>query len=962
MPFKNDDARVPFAVIGILLIIMSTVASAFLIRSSSAGIDKALTDESEADLNDALMLALSDIERALNYSGMYAEAQVGARPVGEGDTDRIKRIAYGRLEEYVSSCYGDDSFVYGDYIVNAWLTGGYRSISIETMNMSVRRVLDSPVIPCGREYDTYYVMSVPVRLNIKRQGTAMNDLTDCTARTVITSRYPLLKEMTCEYEERLNGTPMLVDVTGASMAYTFARGYAQYAYTEPMNIVDNSHLELIANGAVLLEQGFVFNSVDPVSLASLTIKVAGGNRSVNDSINKDRYGHVNPYNATENSYKIVNGTPPESISHDFSPRSIVNRALIDSIKGPGIKNTIDSAYTCEMHVRVSRKVSGTGNISVKELVSCEKYPGTVLPVLGRETWHLSADGVAEVVILEYVVDRHSLYGNGDDVTAPFDACKFSGYDDHNMARAVESYRSALSSEIDLVLKDRNTYPDGSEALKRTIVSKRDPWVECEAKDTLYEISSGISEGLSISVRAEDYGSPQDMVTAACAEMEKRFCSNYTGYLDEGRYMDNGTFRSCGAKGIYHIKRSFLDSIGKSLNASSMQASASIDESIDSEMSKHTSGVNSSGLSKSASASKSLLSNNLYIPFGLPLNVSSPDKNYSWSEKAVLAVDQKPDYLDTEMYVDPMSGYRTYPLKVRNICLFSLPADLASGEETGRMVLRGIEAISDTSEDMPDSAANGLPERLSVSIKEKMKQEIRSALLADTELGGSVSDRDIENTVERAFEGHTGDDILRMLKAGEITQEISGKLSSIARAEAVKKVDSYQDMYANYIASKVEAVTADACERAIEGSISDHEEEITAMFKDFVAVADRYVEKESVKTALKAVPMGVPLLPPYGYWATLNVWYIEVDGEIPVFTVYDADCEPIPDPVFGHHAISHTRQRDLSIDDGYGIVGDNEPLKFHTETCTFIIVPPGKSGVGDRIGGWDEKSPGYNRSV
>ena len=77
---------------------------------------------------------------------------------------------------------------------------------------------------------------------------------DITVETVITSRYPLLKDLTDEYGERLNGTnAVMTETTAFAMAYTWGRGYLQYSKNTPLNIVDNMHLALIMNGALLLQ-------------------------------------------------------------------------------------------------------------------------------------------------------------------------------------------------------------------------------------------------------------------------------------------------------------------------------------------------------------------------------------------------------------------------------------------------------------------------------------------------------------------------------------------------------------------------------------------------------------------------------------------------------------------------------------------------------------------------------------
>ncbi|MCD1296285.1 hypothetical protein CUJ83_14880 [Methanocella sp. CWC-04] len=980
MSLKEDDsARVPFAIIGIIMIIMSAAISAYLMKMESQEISRAQLDEKDAMLNDAISFAVADIDLALNYAGMYAESEIGLRPVanrsassplyGSPDKvnmDRIKYLTHKRLSDHLKSNYGKNSFVYGDYAIEAYLTGGYSSLNIEPVNMSMERIVDSPVIKCDEEYAAYYIISAPVRINIKEQGSDLCHIEDHTARALITSRYPLMKQLCEEYEKRLAGDAFFIDMTGASFAYTLARGYSQYVTTEPMNIVDNSHLELIVNGASLLEQGFVFNSVDPLSLASLTVETA-------ESVSKtpqDRYGHVNQYNFSKNSMDSVQnyGEDTEySREYGFNADRIIDSAFVNALKGPGIRNTIDSAYTCEMHIEIKRDTKGnTSSPYVKELLDRSLYPDTELPVLAMEKWSVSDSGKNEIVTLEYVADDYRLAQYGGDVCSPFISGSYSGRKDVNMEASVDSYKEAIGfgSKIDNILSDKGLYPDGSSAFKRSFSVKRDMWVECAAKDELYELSGQLKKDVSVTIRSDGYASPQEMLAEASTKMEKEFNARYGQYLLKEKYTEGDLFKTCGAKSLFNIRRSFLEDIKAGLNDSSASSASSLESSIDSEMGKYTGSMNSSSLSRNAGVSKNFLTNNLYIPFGLAMNLSSDnsmDGNYSWSEKVTIAVNQKPDYLCTVPYVDPATGYASYPLKVRNICIFTIPCDPDSVAGTGNAILDGIdsvlEASGDVSNDTVSVNSREVASRVSIDAVLMMKEEIGAALLTDMEMCGAVSERDIDNAVEDSIKGLTSSEIIKGLKNGIIQQDIARSLSDRA-CEEIRKRAGAEKEYCDYIREKTRIVVLDACDRAVSYALSENGSAIENNFKDFIAAGERSIEKESVKAALRSIPMGMPLLPPYGYWATLNVWYIEVDGEIPVFTVYDADCEPVPDPLFGHEAVSYTRQRDLGIDDGYGILGYNEPIRFHTETSTFILVPPGKAGAGDRIGGWDEKSPGY----
>jgi len=135
-----------------------------------------------------------------------------------------------------------------------------------------------------------------------------------TVETLITSRYPLLRDLTDEFSQRVNGTnAVMTETTAFAMAYTWGRGYMQYfgkdklGKDNPQNIVNNSHLALILNGALLIDQGFVFNSVDPMSLVeyvnqtSLTLQ--GKNTAYQDVVLNNNTIKVDPkedaYNSTD---------------------------------------------------------------------------------------------------------------------------------------------------------------------------------------------------------------------------------------------------------------------------------------------------------------------------------------------------------------------------------------------------------------------------------------------------------------------------------------------------------------------------------------------------------------------------------------------------------------------------------------------------------------------------------------
>jgi hypothetical protein len=98
------------------------------------------------------------------------------------------------------------------------------------------------------------------------------------------------------------------------------------------------------------------------------------------------------------------------------------------------------------------------------------------------------------------------------------------------------------------------------------------------------------------------------------------------------------------------------------------------------------------------------------------------------------------------------------------------------------------------------------------------------------------------------------------------------------------------------------------------------------------------------------PTGLYLLPSMNPWiCTVNSWYIEVEGEMVNFLIFDADNVCHPNPMFGHEWQVYQRRKEVVTDPATGEdIGFNTPITFSFSTGTFIAVPGGKiKGVGDK---------------
>jgi len=109
--------------------------------------------------------------------------------------------------------------------------------------------------------------------------------------------------------------------------------------------------------------------------------------------------------------------------------------------------------------------------------------------------------------------------------------------------------------------------------------------------------------------------------------------------------------------------------------------------------------------------------------------------------------------------------------------------------------------------------------------------------------------------------------------------------------------------------------------------------------------------------LGSVPAGLPVAPVPGYWyATANVWHVQVRGAYDRFVVRAARGGP-RDP------LAYARDgRPVRLDvDGDGErerLGRAARLTFETSTTVLVVVPPSGTGVGDTDGQADERSAGW----
>mgnify|MGYP006290641919 CR=1 FL=1 len=322
---KDEKARIPFSVIGVFLIIGSSVTASYI---GSLEQEKSKEISLSLDFNEIeqiLKYVEADISRSLSYSGSNALKDVGKNPVissklstnaakdyadidkdGNPDLDMsghnlddsvifninwIKNIIRNELNNYIKSNFMDSKCNYLEYIVNIVPdnkhepVSDWRSISYKKINMDLERnfggVDEYFVSEKDKNYETYWEFSVPLKINLIDTNSRENRNFDINPKCIVTSRLPIMYRLTNTFCKTINGTgdifenklAVFIGLTGT--AYTEARALMMWSQgpSKIKNIVDNSWVKYLTNSGLVLEEFMVFNSVDPISLIKLAIKV-----------------------------------------------------------------------------------------------------------------------------------------------------------------------------------------------------------------------------------------------------------------------------------------------------------------------------------------------------------------------------------------------------------------------------------------------------------------------------------------------------------------------------------------------------------------------------------------------------------------------------------------------------------------------------------------------------------------
>lgn len=349
------------------------------------------------------------------------------------------------------------------------------------------------------------------------------------------------------------------------------------------------------------------------------------------------------------------------------------------------------------------------------------------------------------------------------------------------------------------------------------------------------------------------------------------------------------------------------------------------------------------------------------------------------EGVVAGVDGAPAYLtlaEVGPATVPAVDQSYHPLAARNVNWFTVPhgdaaeavVDAAMPERPGTVRLdTAAQALAAANGTLSGSTNRTLASRqsdLRAAVAEGVTGAARSyrSVLAASNV--SLSEAERTAVTRRAF-GQWSAVHARAKAVG------NGSAAHAVAAEAARIADASPSEH-DRLETRLRVATPDLAEREsvrVESGLVQSVAESTRELGRAVAenalsevgsVAAERAAKRLGATDVGAVPAGLPLAPVPGFWyATTNAWSVSVEGSWAQFTVRAEGGSPVgPGERTAYVREDATVAFDVDGDGDAEPVGRNERLSFAVEATVGVVVPAGPRGVGDTNGDADEQSPGW----
>jgi hypothetical protein len=959
----NDRGRVPFALVGVLLVLTSTTLAVTVVPQT--GQDR---PDIERAIDDATAIATTELRAAADEAATDAASAPVTRPADTTagralNEDRPFRDAL-RLRIYLRAAERLDGTetAHGETTVRVSLprieptTRGYRT-AIERVDIE----------RTGEDGAALAVEIDGVRLSAIRGGRTVERI-ERSPTFAVANPALLLHNRTERFETRANAPVTRAGLgrrlTARLYPIAWTRGYAQYGGAPIATVLGTRHVELATNDALLAEQRTVFGEADPGGhrgTAAAGRRVAttdmlagvGGDEEWQDAVLKaaDEVGPDPPAHQPVGTWHDEPDDPTVTVSVNRS----ADRAFADLVGVTGddeLARIIERAHTVEARVgtettlqdrdRRGERPPGGGwtlaSASSDDSTATTRVGGRPPETAGWRTWESAVFEVTETETTR----RRWIRGNETTTTEsvrehtyrvrvaaqvrtePIDGVPQGRLDGH--------LRSAADRATERAIADAGGYRnvaedavDGRTDWPETTATARSAFDRGALESDLEEIREETRE-VSVTLPATAVGTGRANPARQLREQlsgEDRFLAP-PGTTATDRTLRAGQLRYLKALETELRKRESIDDRTGSGITDELGEYLGTDR-LDGALAAH----------RGARRPE-------------PERLTDPAGNLS------LAVDTAPSYLTTREVsrdrIDERGGGTVYPLSTRTVNLFTSPHDQVASGIVGRIPFLGAERVPLSTAARTLAAADDGPKR------DRLEDGVESAT---THVRGEL----IAEMVDAGVAEHEARAALTA-EASTATEALSlANGTTIERASTAVSGAVSTDRLELRLRTRLETALKDEAARprkapttaVQERARNEYSKELKNVLADGIETGGERARKRALGERLGALPAGLPVAPVPGFWyATVNVWYVDVGGTYERFAVRTNR---------GGESGSVTYLRDgrtarLTHRGERRRLGSAERVSVRTETAVVVVVPPGPRGVGNKDGKMDRRSPGW----
>ncbi|WP_049985857.1 DUF7286 family protein [Halobellus rufus] len=998
---EDDRGRVPFALIGLLLLVGSSAFASSLATPGPAPVDRSAdvaADRVDAEATAALRIAVRDAARAAAREPVTvaADTDAGSALVGP---DTFRR--YLRLRIFLAAREAMDPVEHrrGGSVASASF-----GETVESPDAAIERVSITGVDDGTELRATIRGLQLAVETDGRVADVRRVDRTVTVGVPVLA-----LHDRTRAFQERLDAGPLegpglARRTTVGVTAMAQARGLGQYGGLPISNVVANRHVALSTNAGLLDAQRAAFGRSDPEAAAGVraaTIRtgasdvldlqsngrvasaVTGQLPDPNDAERTDADGESDALPATRTISVGVNGTADE--------------AFLELLRGTGGAASLDSilrdGYRARASVRASARtirderrppprspgenwtlawsdtskdvaVSGGGSARPVSRVGVGERRLYTATRWVKVRWRVERTWVKvnetprtttaswEAAHRVRVIGEARVRGNAAP-TRPVRPLFESGG-----ALGGPNLREGRAATADLVSGlggadeiARRAVTGGRTRASRSITGDRPddlgPWVYEDVSDLRDRVRD-----LSVDVDASDAGTGQSNGAARLAALVR---DRRAGLVDAPRTYDGAADRARVA-----AREAYLDRV-----------LAGLDERAGDTRSQNA------GIERALNA-KGLAVDRVSELAALTPEAPAPQTEVGSESGArgetVLVPDGDPAYLAPDpvegTLVDGVADDEQYVgLAVRNVNVFSVPygdaADLVTRVlfgDPGRVSLhtagQSLVAAERTLESHPDPTLRHRRDVLETRVRGSMA-DVRSTATRTLARETTLSRAERERVVRRSFARFDGPGERAIAATdGSLARETASVAIATGATAGGDAPAVTEDRVRTALRVDLRRVATfervRVPESAVDDAVSSVRAEIERETNDAAERATERAITEATNDTVGGVPAGLPISPTLSPWvATANLWIVESRGAYGRFavgvegegTMYVRDGSPVA----------------LDVDDD-GVaesLGRSERIDFQVRTVALAVVPPGKLGVGDTDGNMDERSVAWS---